>query len=128
VLLLLVFSTISWNLVASYYPGLPLWNRQGLMTAQEPWSGYYTVDSPIWVSGRHQTFGAVELIVNIVIRYIRDLVIDQAGDYFATTLFCQDREIYDVNAFSYHSLVKSSCSIPKQELVSELHLNERNHR
>lgn len=42
-------ATISWNLIASYYPNLPFYG-DGLMWGVWPYGGHYEVQSPIWVT------------------------------------------------------------------------------
>ncbi|ELU09745.1 hypothetical protein CAPTEDRAFT_206938 [Capitella teleta] len=51
----LITSTIAWNILYAYYPKL-MYGGVGLMTAIEPWSGYFSVQSPIWMAAHTTQF------------------------------------------------------------------------
>ncbi|XP_002122521.2 galactocerebrosidase [Ciona intestinalis] len=48
-------ATIAWNLITSYYNDLP-YKRCSLMTANQPWSGNYVLDDPLWVTSHTTQF------------------------------------------------------------------------
>jgi hypothetical protein len=48
-------STINWSLIASWYNTLPF-QGDGLMAANQPWSGAYTVGQSIWVTAHTTQF------------------------------------------------------------------------
>ena len=51
-------SSIMWNLVGSYYHGTN-WYSESLMTAVQPWSGYYWVSPVIWATAHVTQFTKV---------------------------------------------------------------------
>ena len=50
-------ATINWPLVAAIYPNLPF-NTDGLIVANQPWSGAYTVGKQLWVTAQTTQFTA----------------------------------------------------------------------
>src|SRR5215472_12591027 len=50
-------ATINWPVVAAIYPNLPF-NTDGLIVANQPWSGAYTVGKQLWVTAQTTQFTA----------------------------------------------------------------------
>jgi hypothetical protein len=50
-------ATINWPVVAAVYPDLP-YNTDGLIVANQPWSGAYTVGKQLWVTAQTTQFTA----------------------------------------------------------------------
>jgi galactosylceramidase len=50
-----ITKNITWSLITSYYNTLSLPNS-GLMTANSPWSGYYSVDPALWATAHTTQF------------------------------------------------------------------------
>lgn len=50
-----ITAMINWSLICSWYPGFPFWG-DGLMLADEPWSGHYEVGKSIWAVAQTTQF------------------------------------------------------------------------
>jgi len=50
-----ITASIMWNLVGSYYYGTS-WYASSMMTADQPWSGYYKVAPVIWATAHYTQF------------------------------------------------------------------------
>jgi hypothetical protein len=48
--------SINWSVVGSWYTNLPFGGVDGLLFANQPWSGYYAVDKEIWVTAHTTQF------------------------------------------------------------------------
>ncbi len=50
-------ATINWPIIAAVYPNLPF-NTDGLIWANQPWSGWYSVGKQLWVTAQTTQFTA----------------------------------------------------------------------
>jgi hypothetical protein len=50
-------ATINWPIIAAIYPGMP-YNTDGLILANQPWSGWYSVGKQAWVTAQTTQFAA----------------------------------------------------------------------
>ncbi len=51
-----ITASINWSLVGSWYENLPYGGVDGLLFANQPWSGYYVVDREIWTTAHTTQF------------------------------------------------------------------------
>ncbi len=51
-----ITASINWSLVGSWYTNLPYGGVDGLLYANQPWSGYYVVDREIWTTAHTTQF------------------------------------------------------------------------
>jgi hypothetical protein len=51
-----VTASINWSAVASWYSNLPYGGVDGLLFANQPWTGYYAVDREIWATAHTAQF------------------------------------------------------------------------
>ena len=52
-------ATINWPVIAAISPGMP-YNTDGLLVANQPWSGWYSLGKALWVTA--QTTQPVQVI------------------------------------------------------------------
>ncbi len=50
-------ATINWPVIAALYPGMP-YNTDGLIVANQPWSGWYSLGKQLWVTAQTTQFTA----------------------------------------------------------------------
>ncbi len=50
-------ATINWPVIAALYPGMPF-NTDGLIVANQPWSGWYSLGKQLWVTAQTTQFTA----------------------------------------------------------------------
>ena len=86
-------NTISWNLIAAYYPQLPFgWD--GLMTGVEPWSGNYVVNAPIWGTAHTTQFVSAHTESYYLPVGSGSGKLDQGGSFVSFVTHTQDQMEY----------------------------------